>query len=98
MIIDIALLRNAEITLDDYRRAIQIHLDAKAQERSYDDIKSAALRAGYPGPFYDEGVKYALWMDLCWVKAYQILDKVTQGKLNQPSVQELLSQMPELTL
>lgn len=98
MIFDLSQVRTPESILDDFRRAIQCHLDGKAQARGYDDIKSAALRAGYPGPFHDEGVKYASWMDMCWAKSYEILESVQLGKIAQPSVPELIAQMPELTL
>lgn len=98
MIFDLSQVKTPESILDDFRKAIQRHLDSKAQVRGYDDIKSAALRAGYPGPFHDEGVKYASWMDMCWAKSYEVLAKVQRGEMAQPSVPELIAQMPELVL
>lgn len=78
--------------------SVQQHLDVKAKERNYDNIHSAALRASYPGPFHDEGVAYATWMDDCWLKCYQILAGVKSGTRAIPTEAELLSELPTLML
>jgi hypothetical protein len=85
----------APLSLDDYRNAIQRHLDAKAHANFYDDIKSAALRAGYPGPFHAEGVRYAQWMDACWAKGYDVLNAVENGTRPAPTLAQLINELPE---
>jgi hypothetical protein len=80
--------------LADYENAVQNMLDAKAKERGYDNIHSAAIRAGYPGPFHDEGVSYASWMDACWAQCYSILTQVQSGAMAQPTIADLLAQLP----
>lgn len=77
--------------------AVQKMLDDEAKKKNYDDIKSAALRAGYLGPFHDEGVAYAAWMDACWAKCYEILAEVKAGRA-EPTIPELLAEMPPLVL
>lgn len=81
-----------------YPNTVQQMLDAKARERQYDDIKSAALRAAYPGPFHDEGVKYAVWMDACWERYIEVVAEIKAGTQALVTSEELLATMPELEL
>lgn len=85
-------------TMRDYRDAIEKYLNEEAQKRHYDSIITAALRAGYPGPFHVEGVKFATWMDACWAKSFEIQALVLAGQRAQPTVAELLAEMPALNL
>lgn len=77
----------AEQTLTDY-------MNAFANEKNYDTIINAALRAGYSGPFHDEGVKYATWMDGCWAASYEVLAQVQSGTIPIPTKSEFLGLMP----
>jgi hypothetical protein len=79
-------------------RVLVNHLHTKARERNYDSIHTAALRAGYPGPFHDEGVAYATWMDACNATAYQIMADVQAGLRAIPTGAELIAEMPALVL
>ena len=58
--------------------------DATAQARNYDNCVTCALRAGYPGPFHDEGVAFATWMDTQNAKAYTLLAQVKAGAIPMP--------------
>lgn len=78
--------------------AVQQHLDQAAKSRNYDDIKSAALRASYAGPWQAEGVAYAQWMDACWAYAYQVQADVQAGQRTIPTAAELLAELPTLEL
>lgn len=75
-------------------RAVQRHMDEKARLKGYDDIRSAALRAGFPGPFHDEGVIYAAWMDSCWATCYAVMAEVQAGNRPVPSEAELIAALP----
>lgn len=59
--------------------------DTTAQSRNYDNRITCALRAGYPGPFHDEGVAFATWMDNQNAKAYTLLSQVGAGTMPMPS-------------
>lgn len=59
--------------------------DATAQHRNYDNRITCALRAGYPGPFHDEGVAFATWMDIQNAKAYAMLAQVQAGTMPMPA-------------
>lgn len=79
-----------------YISALETMYDAKAQERFYDDRYTCALRAGYVGPFQAEATAFAVWMDSCNLKAYGLLAQVLAGEIKQPTIAEVLAQMPEL--
>lgn len=80
------------------RARIASHLDAAAQAKNYDSIITAALRAAYPGPYHDEGVAFATWMDACWSAAYALLAQWSAGELEEPSPEELIAMLPTLNL
>ena len=69
-----------------------------AKARRYDSIHTAALRAGYPGPFHDEGVAFAQWMDQCNAAGYQIMAEIEAGTRAPLSVDDYLALLPELVL
>ena len=87
------LVFEAQLT-KDVKSAVQKLLDTEAQKREYDTIHTAALRAAYPGPFHDEGVQYASWMDACWVKCYEILKQVKANERPIPTKEEVVAEMP----
>ena len=84
--------------VDKYQRAHDEHLQAAAQTRRYDSIHTAALRAGYPGPFHAEGIAYAQWMDDCNAAGYQIMAEVESGTRGALSVAEYIDLLPILEL
>ena len=81
-------------SFEDYQREVQAVLDAEAQTKNYDDIKSLALRAAYAGPWQAEGLAGATWMEACWSKCYQIMTEVMAATRPQPTVAELLAELP----
>ncbi|KQP39683.1 hypothetical protein [Pseudorhodoferax sp. Leaf274] len=79
-------------------RHVDAHLNAGAALRRYDSIITASLRAGYPGPFHDEGVVYATWMDATYARCYEILAQWEAGEIAEPTAAELLAMLPPLEL
>lgn len=84
--------------LSHYQRALDEHLNAAARARRYDSIHTAALRAGYAGPFHDEGVVFATWMDDCNATGYTLLAEIEAGTRAPMSVAEFISLLPPLVL
>ena len=84
--------------VDKYQRAHDEHLQAAAKARRYDSIHTAALRAGYAGPFQAEGIAYAQWMDDCNAAGYQIMAEVESGTRGALSVAEYIDLLPILEL
>ena len=78
--------------------AVDVHLDQRARVERYDSIRSAALRAGYPGPFHAEGLAFATWMDACYSRCYDLLAQWHAGEIQEPTVDELIALLPNLEL
>lgn len=81
--------------LDKYQVAHDKHLDNAAIARRYDSIHTAALRAGYPGPYHDEGKALAIWMDECNEIGYEIVRKINAGEIPPMSRDEYIALLPE---
>lgn len=81
--------------VDVYRLEIQSMIDAKASERQYD---SGATLASYVNSTIEqwaaEAQAFVEWRDQVWVYALAELDKVQAGEREQPSVAELLAELP----
>lgn len=83
---------------DMFVNAIQNMLDSKAKEKGYDSIVSVCSYAGYENTFKAEGEAYGIWRALCWQTGYLILANVEVGTRQMPTVEEVLSELPELVL
>lgn len=84
-------------TVAQYTAAIQSMLDAKAQERHYDNILSActyvtSTNAG----FHAEGQACVQWRDAVWAKSYDLMAQVQAGTLEQPTIPALLAMLPAM--
>ena len=86
---------NDEI-IKELTTALEQHYDATAQQRKYDNRLTCALRAGYAGPFQAEGRAFAIWMDNCNAKAYQVMQDVLSGQRGIPTASELITELPVL--
>ncbi len=76
--------------------AIQTMLDGAAQAAGYENIVTASSYASLPAgaPFQAEGADFNLWRANCWAKAYEILGAVQAGARPEPTMDELLAEMP----
>jgi len=72
------------------------HLDAVAGQRRYDNRFTCALRAGFSGPFQQEGQVFAAWMDACNIVAYTVMAECRAGMRPIPSDAELIAAMPAI--
>lgn len=88
------------LTAEDYRVAVQQHLDELAQDYGYDSIASAVTYADEPAvpKFQAEGVAFRAWRSLVWAYCYAQLDAVANGDRAQPSIGELIAELPALNL
>lgn len=76
--------------------AVTAYFDAKAAERRYDNRITCAVRAGYDGPFQQEGRAFAQWMDACNTVCYHLLEEVNGGTRPIPSFAEVVAEFPDL--
>ena len=82
----------------EIQSAVASHLDIPAKEKLYDSVHTAALRAGFVGPFQAEGIAFATWMDACWIKCYELLAEVKAGTRPVMTPKEVISELPTLVL
>jgi len=84
-------------TLDDYRIAIQAHIDATARQRDYDGGVSCASYVNSTNPQWAaEAQAFVAWRDAVWSYAFQELAKVENGEREQPTIDEFLSELPQI--
>ncbi|WP_319568273.1 hypothetical protein [Cohaesibacter marisflavi] len=86
------------LTQADYTNAIQAMLDDAAKVRLYD---SAATMSTYVSSTNEqwaaEAAAMVAWRDAVWLYAYAQLDLVQSGQRTQPTVDELLAELPTPT-
>jgi hypothetical protein len=81
-----------------YAAAISAHLDATARSRGYDGTLSIATYVGSSVPQWAaEAAAFALWRDQVWAYAYAELAKVQAGQRQQPTVADLIAELPAIT-
>lgn len=85
------------ITVDDYRRAIQAHVDATAQSQNYDSGVTCSSYVNSTNPVWAaQATAFVAWRDAVWACAYAELDKVQAGEREQPSVAEIIAELPAM--
>jgi hypothetical protein len=80
------------------KAVVELHLNQAAQERDYDTIHAAVIRAAYPGPYQQEGIAYGVWMDACWQNFFALTAAAEAAGQVFPSDDEILAAMDELNL
>lgn len=95
--VHVASLPVAMVTVEDYRRAIQAHVDAAAQSRQYDSGITCAsyLSSTNPG-WAAEATTFIAWRDAVWTYAYTQLANVQAGLRETPDVEAFLAELPAL--
>jgi hypothetical protein len=75
-------------------RALDTYLDEVAARQGFDSRLTAAIRAGYPGPFQALGAAFAGWMDSCYVIAAQLAASPEAQRDPPATVDDLLGALP----
>ena len=84
-------------TEQDYSNAIQAHIDATAQSRQYANGFALASYVSSTIPTWaEEALVFVEWRDQVWVYAYTELAKVQSGARPQPTIDELVSELPQI--
>ena len=80
-----------------FTKAVQKWMDAKAQERGYDNIISACTYVySSDAVFAKEGAAAKEWRDKVWRYCYDVVAQVVSGSRSIPSTSELLAELPKL--
>lgn len=83
--------------LEDYTTAIQKHIDQTAQSKQYADGVSLASYVTSTIPQWaEEALIFVEWRDQVWVYAYTELAKVQSGQRPQPTIEQLISELPQI--
>lgn len=83
----------------DYAAAVQGHLDNRARTRDYADIFAAISYASSTiHTWRQDAVAFAAWRDAVWLYVYGVQDAVTAGTRSQPTIAELIAELPALDL
>lgn len=90
---------NAIQTQERLTNFVQIILDTEAQKLGYDNCLSVCsyVDTGVQ-KFDDEGTAFRKWRSAVWSKGYEILDEILAGKREIPTENELLSELPKLSI
>lgn len=83
--------------ITEIQSAVQNLLDAKAQEKNYDNGFAIASYANSTDAiFHDEANRFISWRDACWRECYNILAQFQSGEIEMPTVEYVLSRLPSL--
>lgn len=87
-------------TVQDFKDAIQLHMDNKAKEYGYDSLGSAVTYAEEPAvpKFQKEGKAFRAWRSQVWDFGYAQMAQVQGGSAPIPTVAELLESLPALVI
>lgn len=86
-----------EKLIAQFTKAVQKWMDAKAQERGYDNIISACTYVySSDAVFAKEGAAAKEWRDKVWRYCYDVVAQVVSGSRSIPSTSELLAELPKL--
>lgn len=82
-------------TIDDYKTAIQAHIDAVARAKDYENGFALAGYATDPYAAHaDAAQAFINWRSAVWVFTFQTLAVVQSGELSQPTIPDLLAMLP----
>jgi len=85
--------------VEQFRVAIQAHVDATAQTRSYDSGTSlASYVASGNAQWAAEAAAFVAWRDAVWIYSYAELDKVTAVPPQRavPTIEDFLAELPAI--
>lgn len=81
-------------TIDDYRRAIEAHVDAVAGERNYSSgVSCASYKDSTTPQWAAEASAFIAWRDALWLYVYAELDKVQNAQRPQPTIEAFIAEL-----
>lgn len=92
--VDDPALTTASPTIDDYRTAVQAHLDATAHARLYTDGNSLATYAASTNPEWAaEAAAFVAWRDAVWSQVYVLWAAPPDPA---PTIEDLIGGLPQM--
>jgi hypothetical protein len=85
------------LTEADYGAAIQAHVESTVKSRSYNDAATCASYVGSTIPAWQaDAAAFCAWRDAVWTYAYAQLAAVQDGQRTQPSIADLIGELPAI--
>ena len=89
------IVPTTEDILQGYEDAVQAHLDKTAQSRGYDNTYTClSYLSSTDETWHREANAFNSWRDSIWRKCHEILNAFMAGEIAQPTVEELIEQLP----
>ena len=80
-----------------YENEVQAYLDATAQTRGYDNTYTCLSYINSTDEVWRrESNAFNVWRDSVWRKAHEILNAFMAGEIEQPTIEEVLAQLPPI--
>lgn len=80
-----------------YEDAVQEHLDSTARSRSYDNTYTCLSYLNSTNEVWKrEANAFNVWRDSVWTKCHEILNAVMSGQIEQPTVADVIAQLPAI--
>lgn len=84
--------------LEDFRAAVQARIDTEAQTKQYENGLACATYATSTIPGWAaQAQAFVAWRDAVWAYAFTELAKVESGEREQPSVAEIIDELPAIS-
>ena len=84
-----------QLVASDYDAAVTAYIDAVSRQRGFDNNRDAASYAGSTVALWAaEAGAFVAWRDAVWSYAYAEMAKVQGGTRAQPTVAELVAELP----
>ena len=88
---------DVETELSNYEDAVQLHLDEIAQSRGYDNTYTClSYLSSTDETWQREANSFNAWRDSVWRKCHEVLNAFKSGKIEAPTVAELIEMLPEI--
>ena len=84
-------------TVKDYEDAVQKYLDYTVQQKGYDNVYTCLSYKGDPDPIFSaEADAVLVWRSQVWRTTQGILNQWQQGQIEQPTISQVIAQLPTL--
>lgn len=95
------IVANEPLTVEEikkvYENAVQAHLDATAQSRGYTDTYTClSYKDSTDETWHREAWAFNAWRDSVWHKCHELLNAFMAGEIEQPTVDEVIEQLPKI--
>ena len=85
-------------TVKDYEDAVQKYLDETVQQKGYDNVYTCLSYKGDPDPIFSAEADAVLaWRSQVWRTAQGILNQWQTGQIEQPTISQVIAQLPILS-